>query len=509
MCIRDSPQTGNIDLEETRLKLKQKFINGFIFNGDSHYKEAVLKKLKESGLVSNDLNKMSDDFDSIQQFIMQEELQPVLRTVYTRTAFQIPGDDRIRITIDSDILYVREDSFDKSRPIRDPKNWHRTDIDAKGANPIKMLRHGEYAEFPYSVMEVKIKNSGGASLNNGASMETAKFPAKHGQWINELTNSHLVKEVPKFSSYIQGVASLFGEDEKLDILPFWLPELENDIRRNPTQAYEEEKKKLKRQKEIEKKLAGMRRVSKMLKSPEAVDLQELENAEEQEESQQPAVTTEADLEDHESSDEENEIHVRKQKKKHKKVKPTFLRILAGRDSKLIGVDSEDEEIDLPPGVKKPTSFLKNAGPLKIEAKVWLANERTFNRWLSVTTLLSVLTFSIYNSVKKSKFPQLADTMAYIYFGLTIFCGIWAYTTYIKRLHIIEERSGQHLDAPLGPIVLATVLAFTLIVNFLVAFREQAVRQQLIQSESFDIIQGILPEKLVNIQNFIFNLVGAS
>lgn len=100
-------------------------------------------------------------------------------------------------------------------------------------------------------------------------------------------------------------------------------------------------------------------------------------------------------------------------------------------------------------------------------------------------------------------------MAYIYFGLTIFCGIWAYTTYIKRLHIIEERSGQHLDAPLGPIVLATVLAFTLIVNFLVAFREQAVRQQLIQSESFDIIQGILPEKLVNIQNFIFNLVGAS
>ncbi|CCD26112.2 vacuolar transporter chaperone NDAI_0G03350 [Naumovozyma dairenensis CBS 421] len=512
----ENPKTGNIDLDETRLKLKQKFINGFIFNGDKHYKANVLRKLKDSGIDETDLNKMSSDFDAIQTFIMQEELQPVLRTTYTRTAFQIPGDDRLRMTIDSDILYIREDSFDKSRPIRDPHNWHRTDLDSAAPIQTKHLRTGEYSKFPFSVMEIKIKNAAPSKdSDKGSSMSTAKLPIKHGQWIYDLTNSHLVKEVPKFSSYVQGVASLFGEDDKLDILPFWLPELENDIRIDPKQAYEEEQLKLRKQKETQARIDGLRRLSKVDNSsqPSEVSIQRrsASPAQAEEEDTRP----EADLEDHESSDEEDNNNVQRQRRKKDKRKTktgqTFFKILAGRDSKLTGVDSEDEEIHLPPGVKKPTSFLKNAGPLKIEAKVWLANERTFNRWLKVTTLLSILTFSIYNSVKKSSFPQLADMMAYIYFALTLFCGIWAYSTYINRLKIIKERSGKHLDAPLGPLVLAVILAFTLIVNFGVAFREEAknqiLRNQQLSVQSDPPVQ--LSETLTKIQNFIFYLVGAT
>jgi len=515
--------------EELRLKMKQKYLNGFVFDGEKKYEESVLRRMKESGSPNSTIVKTQSDFETMQKFIMEEQLQPVMRTMYTRTAFQIPGDDRIRVTIDSDILYIREDSFDKSRPVRDPKSWHRTDIDADVSNPMRFLRSGEYAKFPFSVMEIKIKeiNSERNSFAGKSIMSMEKLPRKHGQWLTELTNSHLVKEIPKFSTFIQGIATLFGEDDKLDILPFWLPELENDIRRNPKQAYEEEELKLKKQKEIQKRLDGMRRLSKIQKQPPSLNEFDSELVQRENNIINPNGTTdtvnpisyEADLEDYESSEDEDEGQsgrrtqlkkgVRRIPKKNQTTEAIFLNILAGRESKLTGFDSEEEEIILPAGVRKPTSYIKNAGPVKVEAKVWLANERTFNRWLKVTTLLSVLTFSIYNSVRKAAFPKLANTLAYIYFGLTIFCGLWSYKTYMDRLKVIKERSGKHLDAPLGPIIVAVVLAFTLIVNFLVAFRDAATRKN--QAFATSTVNGQseeLSKPLQSIQNFIFQLVGA-
>ena len=149
------------------------------------------------------------------------------------------------------------------------------------------------------------------------------------------------------------MASLYGEDEKLDILPFWLPDLETDIRQDPKQAYEEEKKKLQRQKEIQKKIDGMRRLSSINEPqhqvPELVSHEETQR-----------ITSRGDLEADGSSDEEiqQEPHSKRSRKtRRRKPKATFLRILAGRDPKLMGVDSEEEEIELPPGVKKPLHCL--------------------------------------------------------------------------------------------------------------------------------------------------------
>lgn len=480
-------ESNRTDFEETRIKLKPKFINGFIFNGDTEYKELMLKKLKESGSSSDTAKKLENEFDSIQKFILENELQPVLRTLYQRTAFQIPGDDRVRITIDSDIMYIREDSFDKDRPIRDPKHWHRSDIDADVVNPLKMVRPGEYAKFPYSVMEIKVKTS--SSL--AASSENALSALSHGghqvKWIADLANSHLVKEVPKFSKYVQGVASLFGEDEKLDMLPFWLPDLEFDIRKDPKQAYEEEKRKLERQQEHAAKMDKMKRLSVVASgngtsgdlSHDAAVAAATAAANAANAAAGNGGAIDDGSSDNESSDDEDgpgTSHKRKSKKsrrRHKNLEPTIMSLFTGasnaESSKLTGVDSEDEEIELPPGVKKPTSYLKNAGPVKVEAKVWLANERTFNKWLSVTTLLSVLTFSISNSVKKANLAKLADWLTYIYFGLTVFTGLWAYHTYVTRLNVIKARSGKHLDAPVGPLLVSFVVSAALIINFVVAF----------------------------------------
>lgn len=499
----ENKETGDSDFEEIRLIMKPKFINGFIFDNEDTYKKNVLKKLEESRTPESERNRVEKNFTEMQNFINEENLQPVVRTTYTRTAFQIPGDDRIRVTIDSNIMYIREDSFDKNRPIRDPHNWHRNDIDSNVSNPMKFLRSGEYSKFPYSVMEIKVKNPS-KSVENGSSVDISgiKLPKKHGGWINELTNSHLVKEVPKFSLYIQGVAALFAEEEKLDILPFWLPELDSDIRKDPKQAYEDEQQKITKQKEIQTKLDGMRRLSKISRPNSNIIGQQEEHS----------TTTQrgADIEDHESSDEESDTSKRRRKGKSKKPKTsrsklTFMEILgAGRASKLTGFDSEEEEIELPQGVKKPVSYLKNAGPIKVEAKVWLANERTFIRWLSVTVLLSVLTFSVSNSVKKAEFPTLAKTLSNMYFIATVFCALWSYYSYRKRLRIIRERSGEFLDAPMGPQLLALFLFFSLIINFVAVFRATAKKHESLAALS----EGKpLHPHLEAIFQFFYKLVG--
>ncbi len=49
-----------------------------------------------------------------------------MRTFYNRTAFQLPGDARVRISLDTELTMVREDNWDGR--VRAKDNWRRTDI---------------------------------------------------------------------------------------------------------------------------------------------------------------------------------------------------------------------------------------------------------------------------------------------------------------------------------------------------------------------------------------------
>ena len=49
-----------------------------------------------------------------------------MRTFYNRTAFQLPGDARVRISLDTELTMVREDNWDSRE--RAGENWRRTDI---------------------------------------------------------------------------------------------------------------------------------------------------------------------------------------------------------------------------------------------------------------------------------------------------------------------------------------------------------------------------------------------
>ncbi|KAK6458939.1 phosphate metabolism transcription protein [Scheffersomyces xylosifermentans] len=456
---------SNFNIDE-KIVLKQKYINQLVINKE------ISAKLKKT----NDETSLKNVLDFINEF----NLQPILRTTYKRTAFQIPGDDKIRIIIDSGLTFIREDSFDPQLPIRDPSSWHRLDLD--GPNGQQFLRKGEFNKFPYSTMEIKIKKSAVKNF-------------KKLNWINELINSsNLIKEIPNFSKFIHGVASLFLEDDKLDNIPLWFNELENDIS-NVSVYVPHSRRTLQQQENDIQDLTDADNLSKfksMIVKNQNTSFQPRSssfsgsillnyNKDEEdsidgasghpssqfqtipEESQQSGLTDDQSSE-FDEDDDDDAIGIPKPN--------PLVRILnlPGQFSKLLDVDSEDEEVDLPIGVSKPENWIKNAGPLKIEPKVWLANERTFNRWLHVTTLLSTLTFIIYSSTLNSNFANLSTILAYFYFALTLFSGVWGYYIFMRRRTIIMERSDKHLDNSIGPLIVAFGLVLALVINFVFGWK---------------------------------------
>ncbi|CCG20592.1 Vtc3 polyphosphate synthetase [Candida orthopsilosis Co 90-125] len=471
---------------DDKIELRQKYINQFVINHETPKK---FVKINDEATVKRLL-----------KFIDENNLQPILRTTYKRTAFQIPGDDKIRIIIDSNLTFIREDSFDPILPIRDPHQWHRLDLDNPKNNQ-QFLRKGEYNKFPFSTMEIKIKKS---SVKN----------FKKLQWINELINSsYLVKEIPNFSKFIHGVASLYLEDDKLDNIPMWFNELEGDINDDlpkiPTKVNNDGITQLSNDDNLSKfksmilknntsnfqprsasfsgsllykgASSNQDELVSVAETGEVADDSKISHVDEEEDEgnlshttkpktlqQQPSTTNfttddqSSDFDENEDEDDDSALSKANRLKKLIKFPQQF--------SKLIDVDSEDEEVVLPAGVTKPDQWIKNMGPIKIEPKVWLANERTFNRWLHVTTLLMSVTFIIYSSTIRSNFHQLSTYLAYFYFGLTLFSCLWGYYIFIVRRNIILERSDKHLDNSIGPLIIAFGLMIALIINFIFGWK---------------------------------------
>ncbi|KAL0953262.1 hypothetical protein HGRIS_004512 [Hohenbuehelia grisea] len=62
---------------------------------------------------------------------------------------------------------------------------------------------------------------------------------------------------------------------------------------------------------------------------------------------------------------------------------------------------------VPPKVRVPK---KIATPVRVEGKVWFANERTWVSWLNISILLGTLALALFNASK----DQIARNFAYVY-----------------------------------------------------------------------------------------------
>ena len=433
---KDVDESG--DIEEVRVSIKEKYIQPFIA-GEYKMEKNVEKLRDREGTEGNGVANLKRGVEDIQSFIKENDLQPMLRANYVRTAFQIPGDDKVRISIDTDLAFIREDSLDEERPCRSLSDWHRSDIDRLGIKyPFSEIRQGEVYRFPYALLEIKVRK--------GASKKT-------NDWVGDLMSSHLVKEAPRFSKFVHGVAQLF--EDHVNSFPFWLSDLEIDIRKDPQEAFREEQEKKAKQ------AADEQAIGSFIGSKSTASFKAAVGS--------PVGRGVTDFGQRSTNDKETVAR----DAGLEQVDNTMSGPAEGMFSGLLSFSPfsnskyarahRGDTISLPPGVKEPGKWIKDMNPVKVEPKVWLANQRTFVKWQHISVLLASLSLGLYNAAGETN--NVARGLAIVYTLIAIFAGAWGWWMYIVRSRMIEGRSGKDFDNIVGPIVVCVGLTVALCLNF--------------------------------------------
>lgn len=480
------PDDGEGATEE-RIGLKPKYVNEFI--AGNHSMEKTAQKIGERK-SAEEADKYRALVASLQDLILSRDLAPTLRASYTRTAFQIPGDDRIRVSLDTDMALIREDSLDEVRPCREPEDWHRRDIDdARMEHPFEALRKGEISRFPYALLAIKVRDS--------------ELHPRTREWVEELMASHLVHGAPRFSKFVHGVAVLF--DDYVNSFPFWLGDLEDDIRKDPRKAWHAEQERKKKQMEDETAVGSFRpsvgasgfggrgtppappgfghrgtppppplaaagpsgatvgsasvergsggfaklaAASKML-PPEEADEDARRDDDDESDGSDDDDDGKAAPQDYGGSTTLDGL---------RQLFPSF-----SSSSRYGRAHSGRRAVVLPAGVQKPKQLIMYSGEVKVEAKVWLANQRTFIKWMHIVVLLASLGVALYNAAPRGHSSAKSISLAYT--AIAVFAGIWGWVVYMWRSSLIRQRSGRDFDSVFGPVVVCVALAVALVVNF--------------------------------------------
>lgn len=461
--LREQPQIflekktviNNGESRDVRIPIKEKYVEPFI-KGESQLEKPLQKLERRNGPDSDAVQTMRNNTDEVRTFIIDHKLEPMLRANYTRTAFQIPGDDRVRVSLDTNLALIREDSLDSERPCRDPDQWHRVEVDDDQLEfPFSSIKKGEINRFPYAILEVKIKEG------------------KRHAWLEDLMGSHLVKEVPRFSKFVNGVALLF--EDYVNSFPFWLNDLENDIRRDPETAFEEEQQKQAKRAEDEFAVGSFKPGSKISASPtikpkigspgrlgeSPLDVLSKSPSSRVQKFRQSSLIPTASVEPTDREDvAASEVQITDSSKPSGLMSflPVFSNSRYGRRHR-----QKEGKISLPPGVEEPGVWLKDTGVVKVEPKVWLANQRTFVLWQRITILLTTIGLGFYNAAGLDN--MTAQTIAIVYLGFAVFSAAWGYGVYMRRSELIRKRDGRDLDYVVGPVVVGFGLFTALCINF--------------------------------------------
>ncbi|CRH00915.1 conserved Plasmodium protein, unknown function [Plasmodium relictum] len=230
--IHHEEWTGESSTKE-RFELDQKYVLKFM-NGELNIRDFFLKRLskKKKELLKKNYNSKEDNSileekikksiklgNEIQKKILRNKLEPIIRTSYLRSAFQLTNDNAVRISIDTNVSMLNE-------YVEKREHWCRLAEEALGKNEIIRLNYG--------IIEVKLK--------------VENMP----EWINDILNSNKSINAYKYSKYQTAMALLHSE--KIKYIPIWIyknihenfkssNKLTNSILKN-SRNYQKEKKDL-------------------------------------------------------------------------------------------------------------------------------------------------------------------------------------------------------------------------------------------------------------------------
>jgi len=469
---------------KARFALKEKNVNAYL-RGDMTT-EQVFEKMRREGKKSeketNDLEQLAKE---IQFRVIDRTLVPVCRSFYNRTAFQLPGDARVRVSLDTELTMVREDNLDGRA--RSGKNWRRMDIGIDF--PFSQLPPKDVERFPYGVLEVKLQTAAGQ---------------EPPEWIRELTASHLVEAVPKFSKFIHGSATMFPD--RIHLLPFWFPQMDVDIRKPVSHKFGIERQ---GQSTDASTSAAMdddtddeldaddsidtvdENVARLRAARDAMEQHEVErhlsNAngdanvmdEEERLAHKPLDTTEQDYPLYDSDDEEENLAEAKRVGGWTYRTKLIKHYIDALGDKFLGalesavptpratpIPARQGGLGVPAGTKvsekrfKAPKGKKIHVPVRVEPKVSFAAERTFLSWLEFSIILGSIAATLLN------FGDQTSLAAAIGFTvLAVVALFYSMGIYVWRVDRIKQRRAVSYHDKWGP----TVLCFGLVAVVGVAF----------------------------------------
>lgn len=367
----------------------------------------------------------------------------MLRTYYRRTAFQIPGDQSVRMALDTDLCFIREDSHlfpDDPTERRGPDNWRRPDADTNF--PFDNLKNeNDINRYPFATFEIKLE----LGPNE-----------REPEWIVDLEESGILEEAFDFSKFVHGIAVMF--DTRVPLLPYWLAQMENDLQQlpvlpsnTPSAGLKNSKGKSKALSEVDSSAESSRPRTVQSNSNENTSLLGSSRvAGHNYGSQQLPTVNETTVEEEESTP----------SKMVNSISSIFDHFM-GKGSDKASSTRNMEPVILPPGVKVPKKIVT---PLRVEPKVFFANERTYFSWMSFGTLISTFSLALFNAG-----DAVGKLSGIVYSLVSVSILMYGMGLYYRRRDLIHRRAAGPYDELVGPTVICFALLFAVGLNAYLKF----------------------------------------
>lgn len=366
----------------------------------------------------------------------------MLRTYYRRTAFQIPGDRSVRMALDTDLCFIREDSqlFPDDKTVRRPADaWRRPDADTNF--PFENLKNeSDINRYPFATFEIKLE----LAPNE-----------REPEWIIDLEESGILEEAFDFSKFVHGIAVMF--DTRVPLLPYWLAQMDNDIQQLPTLPSNTPS-------------VGQKNSKGKSKAPSEVD----------------SIHSDSRPRASGSTNERSSLlgHDRSQSYGARQLPPVeesyevqeeglpskFVNNISRVFDKFMGrthIQNQSQQqqdlapVILPPGVKIPKKVIT---PLRVEPKVFFANERTYFSWMSFGTLISTFSLALFNAG-----DAVGKLSGIVYTLISISVLLYGMGLYYRRRELIHNRAAGPYDELVGPTVICFALMFAVGLNAYLKF----------------------------------------
>ncbi|ORZ16563.1 VTC domain-domain-containing protein [Absidia repens] len=455
----------------------------------------------------------------VQTSLRDKHLEPMIRVFYNRTAFQLPDDQRLRISLDTDLTFIREDHLDNHKRRQPDYNWRRGDVGID--SPFTHIKDDDILRFPYAVLETKLQTHLGQ---------------QPPQWLTSLVESHLVHEVPRFSKYLHGACHFYRN--RLPLLPWWLAELNVDIRKprgentgltrsrsfkplidgRYRRAMIEEKERANQDAVVNnnnsrptsRNTIGTNQSygessshtdSLKLCSPQRFSLEDPGvdfsmpfkdytavhvTAPEQKQYLSPSDLCSPGGNNNNNNDDRNDRHgglldTNKMSAATKQFADKFFkRVIGGArrsqqeaEPRISGQTTANQRshhslIGIPIDDDTPAEQTKRSKvKVKVEPKTFFANERTFISWLQFCALLLTVALNLMNFAT----DHSTRVVGGMFLVLSACIAIYALYRFEKRAWMINNQVDGRYDDLLGPAILCLLLVIALIVNFYIRFKE--------------------------------------